>query len=158
MQTRARIGLFLGALALVGCDHATKMGAVHYLRETPQSIVPGVLQLTYAENPDVAFSLMRTLGVPHPGWLMSGVALMGTVLVMAWWWKRRSAPIAEQAAYALILAGALGNGIERAVRGYVVDFIHVRHWPVFNVADIVIVLGVGLLLLTRSRAPKPSAA
>jgi len=46
----------------------------------------------------------------------------------------------------LILAGALGNLGDRLFRGYVVDFIHVSHWPVFNVADICVSVGAALLL------------
>ena len=60
----------------------------------------------------------------------------------------------QHVGFAFVLAGALGNVVDRAVRGYVVDFIHVRHWPVFNVADSAITLGVVMLLaqmLARER-------
>ena len=50
-------------------------------------------------------------------------------------------------AYALLLAGALGNLSDRLFRGYVVDFIHLHHWPIFNVADICIVVGALLFAL-----------
>jgi signal peptidase II len=50
-----------------------------------------------------------------------------------------------------VLGGALGNMVDRIVRGYVVDFIHVKGWPIFNVADIAVVVGVGLMLLSRVR-------
>jgi len=55
---------------------------------------------------------------------------------------------------ALVLAGALGNLMDRLMRGYVVDFFYLHHWPVFNVADIWIALGVGLLGLSAMRAPR----
>jgi signal peptidase II len=62
----------------------------------------------------------------------------------------------EHLAFGLIAAGAIGNVIDRAARGYVVDFIHVTHWPVFNVADVAIVLGIamhaGLALRRRNVA------
>jgi Signal peptidase (SPase) II len=45
--------------------------------------------------------------------------------------------------------GALGNYLDRVFRGYVVDFIHVPHWPVFNVADIAVSVGIGLLVSTH---------
>ena len=66
--------------------------------------------------------------------------------------------LASRIGLALILSGALGNIVDRVVRGYVVDFIHVRGWPVFNVADIAVVVGAGMIALAnvqrrRSEAP-----
>jgi signal peptidase II len=49
----------------------------------------------------------------------------------------------------LILGGALGNTSDRVIRGYVVDFIHVPHWPVFNFADVWVTVGVALVLWSR---------
>ena len=55
------------------------------------------------------------------------------------------------------MAGGLGNAIDRLASGYVVDFIHLRHWPVFNVADILVVLGaVALVLGMRDSPRRPS--
>jgi signal peptidase II len=65
-------------------------------------------------------------------------------------WRRTTAP--ERVALGLLLGGALGNAIDRLIRGHVVDFIYVHHWPVFNVADIAITVGVGLLLLFGRKA------
>ena len=70
---------------------------------------------------------------------------------------RKPLPLPERLAYAFILGGALGNGVDRALRGYVVDFLdfHDRgwHWPAFNVADIAIVCGAGLLIFSAFRRP-----
>lgn len=55
-------------------------------------------------------------------------------------------------ALAVILAGAVGNYADRVLRGYVVDFLHVTHWPVFNVADVYITVGFALLFLLDRRA------
>jgi len=49
--------------------------------------------------------------------------------------------------FALLLAGAMGNVVDRAVRGYVVDFIHIAWWPVFNVADVAVCLGIVALVI-----------
>jgi len=62
-----------------------------------------------------------------------------------------------QVGFALVFSGALGNIVDRIARGYVVDFIHVRGWPVFNVADIAVVVGMGLIALAALVGP-PSAA
>ena len=69
---------------------------------------------------------------------------------------RRSGTGVTRAAMLLVTAGALGNYLDRVVRGYVVDFVHLAHWPVFNVADAYVTAG-GVLLLAyafqRRRAP-----
>jgi signal peptidase II len=147
--------LILFTLALVGCDHATKVVAQAALeRRGPVALVPGVLDLHYAENRDTAFSLLRTVHFPGKGALLAGAALIGLSAVVIAWWRRRRASTAEQAAYALLLAGALGNAFDRIHRGYVVDFIEIHRWPIFNVADIAVVAGgvlLGILMLRRSR-------
>jgi signal peptidase II len=79
---------------------------------------------------------------------MSALGIGGVILA---WWRRRRASTVEQTAYALIVAGAFGNALDRAFRGYVVDFIEIRHWPVFNVADVAIVAGAVLLAITMLR-------
>lgn len=58
------------------------------------------------------------------------------------------------AAYALVIAGALGNLYDRLRYGYVVDFLDFRVWPVFNVADISISVGVGLIILSLFMPPR----
>jgi signal peptidase II len=66
--------------------------------------------------------------------------------------RRRRAAWPVHAGFACIVAGALGNALDRAARGHVVDFIHVRFWPVFNVADILVVAGLAILILWRVAA------
>jgi signal peptidase II len=57
-----------------------------------------------------------------------------------------------------VTAGAIGNGLDRVVRGYVVDFVRVPHWPVFNVADVYVTAGAGLLGLAAWRASRTRPA
>ena len=59
---------------------------------------------------------------------------------------------------ALVLAGALGNYADRLLRGYVVDFIHVTHWPVFNIADVLLTVGGALVLLQGLRRQPAAVA
>jgi len=150
--------LLLLTTMLVGCDHATKLAATALLSDGRNvSIAPGVLELTYARNFDTAFSL--TSRMHHPGKSFVLVALMVlalAALVVAWARASRGgAPAVVHVGFSFLLAGALGNLIDRAMRGYVVDFVYLHHWPVFNVADVLIVIG-GLLLayagLVRARA------
>lgn len=58
---------------------------------------------------------------------------------------------------ALVVGGALGNLVDRIARGYVIDFIHVHGWPVFNVADIAVVAGMGLIALAQLARPRRPA-
>lgn len=145
LSVRLRIGFILLSLTLVGCDHATKHWAKAALGAGGAiELMPGVLDLRYAENPGMAFSLMREM--PHairfP--LLVAVGVVVTTLVVASWLHRRRTS-AEHAAFALVVAGALGNLVDRVARGHVVDFIHLHHWPIFNVADVCV--GAGAVLL-----------
>jgi signal peptidase II len=160
-MTRSRsLGLALVALVtLVGCDHVTKQVAKADLQgHPPKAMLGSVLDLRYVENTDVAFNLMRTLPekTRAPLLLASGVFGSVTLLVLLAWRPRRAA---IQAALLLVAAGAVGNTLDRIGRGYVVDFIHVPHWPVFNVADICVTAGAALFIWATMRRPvQPAAA
>jgi signal peptidase II len=155
--------LMLVAIGLAGCDHATKYAAQQNLSASPTKVVPGV-ELVYSENHDTAFSVFRSLGIQAPKALLIALPIAALLAISYFAWRRRKvAPKLELAGYAVVMGGALGNVIDRVFRGYVIDFIHVRHWPVFNVADIAVGVGVGLLLLSsllrtkvEPSAPAPS--
>lgn len=156
-----RVLLGLLAVSLFGCDHATKLAAETKLgdgRSIP--LVSGVLELRYAANDDTAFSLLHTFGLTRTPWPLLGLALVASLgIVAVWYFQRQHLGRIQHAGFALVLGGALGNVVDRAVRGYVVDFIHLTHWPVFNVADIAVVIGAALLLLgMRSSAPPDAPA
>lgn len=131
---------------LVGCDHATKVVAQCTLRHrAPFPIIPGVVDLSYADH-DVAFDALSRFSLHVPSLLLAVFALATTAAVLSVWTRRRDRSWREHAGFTLIVAGALGNALDRLAHGHVVDFIHVRLWPVFNVADILVVAGVALLL------------
>jgi signal peptidase II len=154
--SRACFLALLGCIAgLVGCDHATKLAAETALRDhAAVEVVPGVMDLAYTENHGVAFSALERLSLRPPAWALFAFAVLATTALLGLWYRRRRGPWPEQAGFALIVAGALGNAIDRIARGHVVDFIHVRFWPVFNVADILVVAGGVLVLLVHAR-PRP---
>ncbi|HEY2511073.1 MAG TPA: signal peptidase II [Polyangiaceae bacterium] len=157
MRRASRFLLLALLLGMVGCDHATKVGAKAALEgKAPLDLVRGVLDLRYAENRDTAFSLTNGLHWAGKETLLAALASAALVGIGAMWWRRRRAPLAEQAGFALCIAGAVGNIADRIARGYVVDFIHLAHWPVFNVADAAVCVGAGLLVLTHWRRT-PSA-
>jgi signal peptidase II len=140
-----RLVLVFALMLLVGCDHATKRVAKGELEgQGPRSLIRGVLDFRYAENTDVGFNLLRAVPerVRTPFLVATGAAvvigLLGALLL------RRRAGFGG-AGMLLITAGAVGNYLDRVVRGYVVDFVHVPHWPVFNVADAYVTVGAILL-------------
>ncbi len=146
--------LIVALLMLVGCDHATKHWAETTLKAAPHiELVAGVLDLRYAANDDVAFSLLRGIPVATKmPWLLL-LGAVGIAALAVTWYRRRRARSAEHAAYVLLLSGALGNVADRFLRGYVVDFIHLHHWPIFNVADASLVAGLLLYAVARIREP-----
>jgi signal peptidase II len=153
---RLKLALLIASLAvLVGCDHATKHWAHTALRRAPAiELVAGVVDLRYAANHDVAFSLLRKVPIEVKAPALLAFGTLAVFALSLHWYRRRHAAVAEQAAYVLCLGGALGNLLDRATRGFVVDFIHVHHWPVFNVADALLVAGVGLWLLSQRRSER----
>ncbi len=102
----------------------------------------GVFSLTYIHNTGAAFSMLT--GKTALLALLQA-AIIGFLLAYAIR-KRRGMPLLLQTALALIIGGGAGNLIDRLCRGYVVDFLDFHVWPVFNVADISVVAGCGLLV------------
>lgn len=138
----------LAALVLM-IDHATKYAVHEYTAYGWLQPVTGFFNLVHLWNYGAAFSFLADAG----GWqrfLFGGLAL----IVSAWllYMLRKPLPGFERIGYVLLLGGALGNGLDRAWRGYVVDFLDFHalgwHWPAFNVADIGIVVGAILLILS----------
>jgi len=156
----------LSFVGLVGCDHGTKIVAKAELEgQTPTVLIRDVLDLTYRENHGIAFSLERV--VPEAARLPLYVVFTTVVLVAVAvaWWRRRRERSWEAVGLTFIAAGAIGNLSDRIARGYVVDFVHVHGWPVFNAADVWIGVGVGALIVgaflawRRRRPPSvPGAA
>lgn len=106
------------------------------------AVIPDVFHFTFILNRGAAFGILE-----NQRWffLLIVVALLGLVF----WQKKyvRSMPRYAQLALGLLLGGALGNGFDRYRLGAVVDFFDLRVWPIFNVADIGICVGVALLAL-----------
>ena len=140
-----------GLVTLVGCDHVTKYAAKAELEsQPPRQLIASVLDLRYVQNTDTAFNMLRWVSERVRGPMLLGfgaVALLALILTLLRWPGRR----ATRTAFVFILAGAVGNYLDRLFRGYVVDFIHIPHWPVFNVADIWVTAGIALLCWAQLR-------
>jgi len=135
----------LGAVILgVLADALTKLLAVARLKgENPVPFVRGVLRFSYVENRGAAWGMLS-----DHRWvfmLFSAVAIVVIVIYLI----RRDPPLSLFLSLSLILSGGIGNMIDRTFRGYVVDFIefYLFEFPVFNVADSLVVVGAGLLIV-----------
>ena len=108
-----------------------------------------VFHLTYVINTGAAFSFFR--GQVE---ILRWISLIVSLLLIIFIWYSPRLTLIEQLGYGFILAGAIGNGIDRFLFGYVVDFLDFRliNFPVFNVADVCINIGV-LMLLVASFMP-----
>ncbi|MEJ7849074.1 MAG: signal peptidase II [Pyrinomonadaceae bacterium] len=145
----------LGYLAIAGgvfmVDQVTKAWAVGTLRNGDDiSVIPGFLNFAYAQNTGVAFSMLDDHG-DAGRFGLSVVAFIAAGLVIYFFWRTPRTDDRVLGALALLLAGIIGNVTDRMRLGFVVDFIDVQlgswHYPTFNVADMAIVLGAGLMIL-----------
>ena len=151
----AQLALLLIVLGVTGCDQASKHWAERRLDgKAPTTLVAHRVDLEYAQNRGMAFNLERWApeSVRTPVLWIAGIGLV-TALGVAFWRRRRELSL-RTAGYACVLGGAAGNLIDRFTRGYVVDWVHVHGWPVFNVADVAIGVGAGLLVLASMLASR----
>jgi signal peptidase II len=156
---RAQIPLIGSALLVVALDLATKLAVYHTmtLGARPRRILGDFALLNYVQNPGAAFSLFR-----GSRWFFILVASLSILVVLYLALGGRHNEKRTQAAFGLILGGALGNLIDRIWLGVVIDFLDVgigtHRWPVFNVADAGVTAGVillGLCLLLEKKETHP---
>jgi signal peptidase II len=152
LPTSRRRSLVIGVAAVVVVvDQLTKTWALHHTRE-PIHVI-GTLQLALTFNPGAAFGLGR--GITPV--LVAGAIVLVVVLLGVGRAASRTATLPAVVAMGLLLGGACGNLADRVIRhhhGAVIDFVDLRWWPVFNVADACITVGALLLVLVgASRHP-----
>jgi signal peptidase II len=140
-------------------DQASKIAVRHNLElGRPHSVVPGFFDLIYSENTGAAFSLFRDLW--FGSYLLGAVGILALVLIASYVRKLPADGIVGPILFGLVAAGAVGNLIDRIAFGRVTDFLlahwHQHYWPVFNVADTTLVLGVIGLLFSRAKWEKAS--
>jgi signal peptidase II len=113
-------------------------------------------------NYGAAFGVGNSAELPYQGLLLALVSLLALAAIGTYAMRLPAENRLAQTALALIMGGALGNLIDRARLGYVIDFIDVywatHHWPAFNVADSAITVGVSLLILDIVRRPDEERA
>ncbi|MBF6568173.1 MAG: signal peptidase II [Candidatus Binataceae bacterium] len=136
-------------------DQASKLYVASHLRLYQMiALVPNVLDITYTLNPGAAFSLFVNLSPGLRAGMLFAISAAAIVILTILLGQARMIT-ANAVAFALILGGALGNLIDRALRGRVIDFIYMHYYrwsyPVFNLADSAITIGVVLILIASLR-------
>lgn len=151
------------ALGVVVIDQVTKALAVAYLRprilegEVPVEILGPVLKLTYTENTGAAFGMGTGFT-----WIFAAIAVVVSIVILRT--ATRIGSVAWAIALGGLLGGAVGNLIDRLTRppgigqGYVVDFLQLPNWPVFNVADMSIVGSAILMVVLTIRGVELNGA
>ena len=150
-------GYFLLFIFLVLSDQFTKQIFMTSFDLGQSVVINSYLSWTYLHNTGAAFSILSD------GGLIGKYFLLGvSILVSLWliWWAQKTSAMYKQKLFGqfFLLSGAVGNLIDRALYGYVIDFIdlHVNsfYWPVFNFADSFIFIGVALILFERKSSAK----
>lgn len=129
--------LLLISFAVFLADRVTKGLAVRFLSDVPTlPLIPGVFHLTLVRNTGVAFGLFQGQG------LLIMLGALSFVLGLVWTVLKDKPARGFLISLALVLGGALGNLLDRLRFGSVIDFLDLRLWPVFNLADSCITIGV----------------
>jgi len=142
----------LVALALVAADQLTKTWAANTFPLNGPGMTLGLgFHFTYTRNTGAAFGILQ--GGPTATFLLGVLSAVVSLAIFIYLLRHaRELSRLQLAAFTLILAGALGNMIDRFLLGYVRDFIHFYvqgfNFPVFNLADACVVIGAGLLILS----------
>ncbi len=153
--------------AVVALDRATKL----YIQRTfsftaIKPVIPGFFNIVHWENPGAAFGVLADSPTPWSSALLVGVSLAVMTVIGVMLWRPGAAnTMLMRTALALVFGGALGNLWDRLFRGTVTDFLQFffgsYEFPSFNVADSMITIGAGLLLidlwLTRHHQPAPQS-
>ncbi|MGS0536192.1 signal peptidase II [Pseudoalteromonas sp. SaAl2] len=156
-QKSGLVWLWLSLLLLVA-DFASKTLVVNTMNLRDSIDILPFFNLTYVHNYGAAFSFLSD----ETGWQRWFLSLIAITIsgLLIWWLKRL--PASNKilcGAYALVLAGAIGNLYDRMYYGYVIDFLHFYyeswHFPAFNIADSAICVGAALLLFDAFTGESP---
>jgi signal peptidase II len=148
MNPLRRLGIWIVALVFLA-DQALKLWLLFGLRlaeEGPFQLAP-FLEIVLAWNRGISYGLFQQ-STDFGRWALVAISIVAAIWLGRWLW--RADDRLTVVSLALIIGGALGNGLDRIVYGAVVDFVHVHvgsfSWYIFNIADAAIVFGVlGLL-------------
>ncbi len=135
-------------------DHLTKYTIVKnydFEKREYTEVIKNLFNINHVHNKGAAFGILE-----GKGFLLLMIAVIATVIIAVFLRKITEGYKERYYALALVVSGIIGNSVDRAIRGFVVDFLDfyvvinkkAYHWPSFNVADICICIGVGVLMLS----------
>lgn len=161
MGSRSRGSLLFAsvAAATIAVDQLSKQAAIRALPEAgdrwpgAEAAVSRVFTFTHVHNTGMAFGL----GQGNSGFFLV-LALVVVAALAVWQWRLPPEDGLSRVGLGLVAGGALGNAIDRMRLGYVTDFLDFQVWPVFNLADTAIFLGVGALGLALWREERARRA
>lgn len=130
------------ALIVLASDQFTKLWALRHLSGNGVPVLGSVLVLSLTNNTGGAFGLF-----PAKNGIFIAIAIIAIIALIYSFHRLRPSNLLVNAALALALGGAAGNLVDRVRLHYVVDFFYLKFWPVFNVADSAISLGIILLAI-----------
>ena len=139
----------IGCLAVVFLDQVTK----YIIRSSMEifssiAVIKDVFKITYIENNGIAFGLMGGSDNPVKKWFLIAVVLFAIVMITVYWIVNMKDSFLFNLSCGFIVGGAIGNLIDRILRGSVTDFIEIGYkdltWPVFNMADTFVTIGIFL--------------
>lgn len=142
--------ILLLVLAVVAVDQLSK-----YYVQSKMSlgmslpVVDNIFHITYILNPGAAFGILE-----HQTMFFIAIAVFMLAAVVYFYPRIPESSRALRFGTGLMVGGAVGNVIDRVKTGYVIDFFDFRIWPVFNVADMAIVGGVGLIIFSLYYLPE----
>ncbi|MBN2343281.1 MAG: signal peptidase II [Deltaproteobacteria bacterium] len=151
------------------CGNETEeMARSHFVRvnASPITVIPNVFRFRYVENCASSFNLMTTVSESFRFPFFMIISVLACILIPLMFLKTPDKSTYMLFALPFILAGALGNLIDRMVYRYVVDFVDwyvvfggkEYHWPTFNIADALIVIGIALMVLQLKKDSMTSSS
>ena len=142
---KRKVSIFISILLLIVLDQAVKW---YVVKEIPlagmRSFIPKVVSLTYLKNSGAAFSMLE-----NQQWFFAIITLIAMGAAFVYLYRHIKGSIWLLLGLTLIISGGIGNFIDRVRQGFVVDMFHLdfMNFAIFNVADIYLTIGVGLLLI-----------
>ncbi len=127
-------------------DRLSKIYFAKFLSEGESlPIIRNVLHMTLVHNTGIAFGLFKDHGIIFI--IIPIVFVILLVINIYYYKKTQSLSLPYILGFSLIIGGAVGNLVDRITLGYVIDFVDIRIWPVFNIADSAITIGAVIILL-----------